>query len=184
MKEFFIFKRRKLSLNIATIKPCDIANGPGVRVSVFVSGCEHHCKECFNQEAWDFTYGHPMDENDLEFIITRLGPEYIAGLSMLGGEPLHPNNLKGVKRILEAVKRFYKDDKSIWMYSGYTWEELTDSQREILKYVDILVDGRFEIAHKVIDLRFRGSTNQRIIDVKKSTKDQIVLWEDDSHYYI
>lgn len=172
-------------MNIANIKHCDIANGPGIRVSVFVSGCEHYCKECFNQEAWDFEYGHKISQDDLDYIIKSLEPNYVKGITLLGGEPLHPRNLAMVNKILSEVSNIYSDTKSVWMYTGYAWEELSPEQKAIVtSWVDVLVDGRFEINNKVLDLRFRGSTNQRIIDIRETLhRKEITLWIDNSSYY-
>jgi len=172
-------------MNYATIKKHDIANGPGVRVSLFVSGCTHHCKGCFNQEAWDFQYGSPFTEEQIDEIIQALSPKYIQGLSLLGGEPFEYVNQKGILELVRQVKKIYPQ-KDIWAYSGYLldrdilgnqckkWEET----RQLLSYIDVLVDGEFVEELKNPSLAFRGSSNQRIIDVKKSLKEnRIVLHE-------
>lgn len=161
-------------MNYAVIKPRDIANGLGVRVSLFVSGCTHRCKGCFNSEAWDFSYGRPFDENTENEIIELMKPSYVRGLSLLGGEPMEPVNQRALEPFLRKVKNIYPD-KDIWCYSGYTLEndilkgrahcEVTDS---ILSMIDILVDGEFVEEKKNIRLKFRGSENQRVIDLKKS----------------
>ena len=165
-------------MHYADIKKADIANGLGVRVSVFVSGCTHHCKNCFNSEAWDFNYGNEFTENEINRVIKELDHSYVSGLSVLGGEPLEHVNQQGLLPLLKRVKEKFPD-KNIWCYSGYTFE--TDimgkmynnwkETPEILSYIDVLVDGKFEEDKKDIKLRFRGSSNQRIIDVKKSLKE-------------
>ena len=173
--------------NSATIKYFDIANGEGVRTSLFVSGCRHHCPECFNSEAWSFDYGEPFDESVEEKIISSLSPFYIAGLSLLGGEPMEEENQKALLPFLSKVRERCPD-KNIWIYSGFTFEEIlgkvksrafTPISRRILELCDVLVDGRFIIEEKDISLQFRGSRNQRIIDLKSTfEKGEIVLWKD------
>lgn len=167
------------------IKECDIANGPGVRVTIFVSGCTHHCKGCFNEMTWDFQYGRQFDEQDIEKILELMKPSYIAGLTLLGGEPMEYVNQQGLLPLLRSVKEKYPE-KSIWCYTGYLYDKdiLQDfckkwqETRETLSYLDVVVDGEFVEEFKDISLRFRGSSNQRIIDVKKSMKTgEIVLWE-------
>lgn len=159
-------------MNYADIKKVDVANGPGVRVSLFVSGCTHHCEECFNPETWDFSYGSPFGEAEKEKILTLLSPDHIRGLSLLGGEPFEPANQGPV---LELVRRVRKElpQKTIWCYTGYLYEELAageigDHSRALLEELDVLVDGPFVLAKKDLGLRFRGSNNQRIIDVPAS----------------
>ncbi len=173
-------------MNYATIKKHDIANGPGVRVSLFVSGCTHACKGCFNREAWDFAYGKPFTPDVEEEILRALAPSYIAGFSLLGGEPFEPANQKAVLHIAELVKRTYSD-KTIWCYTGYDFErELLaqkigdwDTVHRLLDCIDVLVDGLFVEEKKDLRLRFRGSSNQRIIRVPESLKsDRIELWDD------
>ncbi len=156
------------------IKFNDIANGEGVRTSLFVSGCTHHCKECFNPETWSFDYGDEFTEKTQQQIIDSLEPFWIDGLSLLGGEPFEPENQHALLPFLKKVKQIYPQ-KTIWCYSGYTFEELTGESRAIteitkdmLLLIDVLVDGEFKIELKNISLKFRGSTNQRIIDVKKT----------------
>ena len=158
-------------MNYADIKYCDVANGEGVRVSLFVSGCTHHCKECFNKEAWDFHYGNPFTQKEIDRILEYLKPNYIAGLSLLGGEPMEPVNQEGILPLLRVVKQTYPE-KNIWCYTGYTFERLLDNpkQAELLKYIDVLVDGKFKQALRDESLLFRGSSNQRLIDVKASLK--------------
>lgn len=170
-------------MNYATIKRHDVANGPGVRVSLFVSGCTHHCPNCFNPETWDFTYGNPCDQAVLDEILESLAPSYIKGLSLLGGEPMEPANQKSVLEIVRQVRTRYPD-KDIWCYSGYLYESLTKGQigdgeivRQLLEQVDVLVDGPFVEELKNPGLRFRGSSNQRLIDLKASRRTgRVVLW--------
>ena len=169
------------------IKECDIANGPGVRVTVFVSGCTHHCNGCFNEMTRDFQYGREFTKEDMEKIIKLLEPSYIAGLTLLGGEPMEYVNQQGLLPLLRRVKEQYPD-KTIWCYTGYLYDrDILDNfcgkweeTRELLSYLDVIVDGEFVEAQKDISLRFRGSSNQRIIDVKKSQEmGRTVMWEDE-----
>jgi len=173
-------------VNYAAIKNCDIANGPGVRVSLFVSGCTHRCPGCFNEVAWDFAYGEPFTQDTVNAILDMLKPSYIQGLTLLGGEPFEPENQKALLPLLRQVHAAYPD-KSIWAYSGYLYEKDILAGRlgdraiteEILGYLDVLVDGPFVQAKKNLSLRFRGSENQRLIDVKKSLETgKTVLWQD------
>ena len=170
-------------MNYATIKNCDIANGPGVRVSLFVSGCTHRCPGCFNEVAWDFDYGQPFTEETIASILDMLRPSYIRGLTLLGGEPFEPQNQAGVVELLRRVKQELPE-KSIWAFSGYLFEKDILSGRlgdtaEYLSYLDVLVDGPFVQAEKNLSLRFRGSENQRIIDVKASlAAGETILWDD------
>ena len=162
----------------ADIKKADVANGLGVRVSVFVSGCTHHCKNCFNEEAWDFHYGNEFTQNEIDKVIELMDHSYVAGLSLLGGEPFEHINQQGLLPLVKIVKEKFPD-KNIWCYSGYTFEnDIIDRMckewketPEFLSYIDVLVDGKFEEDKKDLSLRFRGSSNQRIIDVKKSLKE-------------
>lgn len=169
----------EFSVNYADIKKVDVANGPGVRVSLFVSGCTHHCEECFNPETWDFDYGAPFGETEIEKILTLLSPDHIRGLSLLGGEPFEPANQGPV---LELVRRVRKElpQKTIWCYSGYLFQELAagkvgEHSRALLEELDVLVDGPFVLAKKDLGLRFRGSSNQRIIDVPASLEAGTVM---------
>lgn len=173
-------------MNYATIKPRDIANGPGVRVSLFVSGCTHHCKNCFNREAWDFDYGEPFTQEVIDHILQQLAPSFVKGLTLLGGEPFEPQNQPEIVKLLRQVKAKYPE-KSIWAFSGYLFDKdilpgrLGDPEitREYLSYLDVLVDGPFIEAKKNLGLRFRGSENQRLIDVPKSlASGAVVLWRD------
>ena len=151
-------------MNYAKIKKVDIANGPGVRVSLFVSGCRNHCKGCFNPETWDFDYGRPFTRETEDEIIEALRPSWIQGLSILGGEPTEEENAAVLIPFLKRV-RAVLPDKDIWLYSGYTYEALRD--KEILSLADVLVDGPFLLEQKDAGLAFRGSRNQRIIDLKE-----------------
>ena len=151
-------------MNYAEIKKVDIANGPGVRVSLFVSGCRNHCKGCFNPETWDFDYGRPFTRATEDEIIEALRPSWIQGLSILGGEPTEEENAAVLIPFLKRV-RAVLPDKDIWLYSGYTYEALRD--KEILTLVDVLVDGPFLLELKDAGLAFRGSRNQRIIDLRE-----------------
>ncbi len=173
-------------MHYATIKNCDIANGPGVRVSLFVSGCTHRCPGCFNEVAWDFDYGIPFTRETVDQILDMLRPSYIRGLTLLGGEPFEPQNQGPILELLRAVKSTYPQ-KSIWAFSGYLFENILsgnigprDLTKEYLSYVDVLVDGPFVREQKNLNLRFRGSENQRIIDVKKSLDaGTVILWDDE-----
>ena len=170
-------------MNYATIKNCDIANGPGVRVSLFVSGCTHRCPGCFNEVAWDFDYGKPFTAQTEELLLNMLKPDYVQGLTLLGGEPFEPQNQSAVVAFLRKVKERYPN-KSIWAFSGYLFDRDILSGRlgdtsEYLSYLDVLVDGPFAEAKKNLNLRFRGSENQRLIDVPASLQSgEIVLWQD------
>lgn len=164
------------------IKYYDISNGDGVRTSLFVSGCNHHCKGCFNEIAWDFYYGKEFSYNTLKEILDSLKPDYIAGLSILGGEPLDYKNINAVSTIVEVVRKSFPN-KSIWVYTGYTYEELLERNNLftslILNKIDVLVDGKFIEELKDISLKFRGSSNQRIIDMNKTRElDEIILLYD------
>ena len=162
-------------MNYGEIKNFDIANGEGVRVSLFVSGCTHHCKNCFNPETWNFDFGQPFTEETEELILKELAPDYINGLSLLGGEPFEPSNQAVLLPFLRRVKELFPN-KTIWCYSGYLFDkELLSESRarcehtdEMLSLIDVLVDGEFMQELYSITLQFRGSSNQRIIDVKKS----------------
>ena len=172
-------------MNYATIKYCDIANGTGVRTSLFVSGCRRHCPECFNAVAWDFGYGLPFDKAVRNEILGSLAPDYIDGLSLLGGEPFEPENQPEVLALCRAVREKFPE-KTIWCYSGYTLETdilagrlgPKDITMELLGQLNVLVDGEFHLEEKDPSLRFRGSRNQRIIDVKKTLETgETVLWD-------
>lgn len=175
-------------MNYAEIKYYDIANGPGVRVSLFVSGCTHRCKGCFNEIAWDFGYGSPFNDVVRGRIIAACEPYYISGLSLLGGEPMEARNQEAVLLLLREFRKKLPQ-KNVWCYSGYTYEELTDVSNsrchnhvtnELLSLIDVLVDGEFMEDKKDISLKFRGSSNQRLIDLNKTRKaGKVVLWTEE-----
>ena len=172
-------------MNYATIKSFDVANGPGIRVSLFVSGCTHRCPGCFNEVAWDFDYGQPFNQGVIDLILSMLKPGHIKGLTILGGEPFDPRNQGPIVELLRQVKAKYPE-KSIWAFSGYLFDHICSGRlgdwevtKEYLSYLDVLVDGPFIEAQKNLNLRFRGSENQRLIDVPASlAQGKIVLWED------
>ncbi len=173
-------------MNFAAIKNCDIANGPGVRVSLFVSGCTHRCPGCFNEEAWDFQYGELFTQQTIDEIMKMLQPSHVKGLTLLGGEPFEPENQPEIVNLLRQVKAKYPE-KSIWAFSGYLFAKDILAGRlgpwnitkEFLSYLDVLVDGPFVLAKKDLTLRFRGSSNQRLINVQESLRqNKIILWED------
>lgn len=173
-------------MNYSAIKNCDVANGPGVRVSLFVSGCTHHCKDCFNKETWDFNFGEEFTKEHEDQIIKLLEPSYIKGFSLLGGEPFEVCNQRVLVGLLKRIKETYPQ-KTVWCYTGYLLDdELLQESRarcevtdEMLSYIDILVDGEFKTELKDLRLRFRGSSNQRIIDVKNTLAgDEIIWWKD------
>lgn len=171
-------------MNYSEIKNCDIANGPGVRVTLFVSGCTHHCKGCFNEMTWDFAYGKPFDASVEERILALLAPDYIAGLTLLGGEPLEDGNWQELLPLLKKIKDRYPE-KDVWCYTGYLFDEdilerfcrQWEEMQEFLACIDVLVDGEFILEQKDISLQFRGSGNQRIICVQESlAQGKVVLW--------
>ena len=169
------------------LKKTDIANGPGVRVSLFVSGCTHHCKDCFNPETWNFTYGEEYTDKVMTEILEALEPDYIRGITILGGEPFEPSNQRGLLPLYHEIKSRYPE-KTIWVYYGYTLDQdlLQESRAriditdEILSMIDVLVDGEFVLEQKNISLKFRGSENQRIINLPESlAAGEIILLPDD-----
>lgn len=170
-------------MNYASIKPVDIADGPGVRVSLFVSGCTHYCEGCFNSEAWDFEYGTPFDQSVIEKILEMMNHEYIAGLTLLGGEPMHPHNQEMLLMLVRQVRTRFPE-KSIWCYTGYDFETdilgimMKESAvtRELVPLIDVIVDGKFVQEKKNLSLKFRGSENQRILNVKESLKEEKAVW--------
>lgn len=172
-------------MNYGEIKKNDISNGIGVRTSLFVSGCRHHCKDCFNAQTWDFGFGEAFTEQTMMEILESCEPDWINGLSLLGGEPFEPENQRVLLPFLVMFKEKFPD-KDIWCYSGFTFEEITgrvksraktDVSAEMLSLIDVLVDGRFEESKKDISLKFRGSSNQRIINIKKTLSEKrIVLY--------
>ena len=172
-------------MNYAGIKKLDVANGPGLRVTLFVSGCTHHCKGCFNKETWDFNYGEPFTEETEEEIMKELRRPQIAGLTLLGGEPFEQVNQKGLLPLVRKAKKEFPE-KPLWCFTGYDFEKdilgrmITEWEetRELLSYIDILVDGKFVEELKDLNLRFKGSSNQRTILVKESlAAGKVILWE-------
>ena len=172
-------------MNYATIKRNDIANGTGVRVSLFVSGCTHKCKGCFNEVAWDFNYGERFTEQTQDLLIEYLAPDFVEGLTLLGGEPMEPANQRALLPFVKRVKQLYPN-KTVWCYTGYTLEKdlLADSRvktectEELLSLIDVLVDGEFVQELYDISLQFRGSSNQRLIDLKATlSTGNLVLWQ-------
>ena len=177
-------------MHYAEIKTYDIANGPGVRVSLFVSGCTHRCQNCFNEETWDFHYGSPFTAETENALLNALRPAYIRGITLLGGEPLERSNQQA---LLPFVRRIKKElpDKDIWCYTGYTFETdvlgrmcaAWEETKELLSYIDVLVDGEFVQELKNLGLRFRGSANQRLISVRESLREKrTVLWGDEGSF--
>ena len=173
-------------MNYADIKKIDVANGPGVRVSIFVSGCNHHCKNCFNQETWDFNYGKEFTEETIEEIIDALKPSHIKGLTLLGGEPLESVNQQGLLPLVKKVKEIYPD-KSIWCYTGFLFDrdvigKMYKNQytRDLFSYIDVLVDGPFIEELKNPSLRFKGSSNQRTINIPETLKN--IEFENDKYF--
>ena len=171
-------------MNYGAIKKCDIANGVGVRTVLFVSGCTHHCKGCFQPETWNFDYGERYTKETEDEIIESLRPDYVDGITLLGGEPFEPENQRELVKLLRRIKKELPQ-KTVWSFSGYTYKELTGDSRavcevtnEMLSMLDVLVDGEFVEAKRNISLRFRGSENQRLIDMNKTRKEgKIVLWD-------
>ena len=173
------------------IKKNDIANGKGVRVTLFVSGCTNHCKNCFQPETWNFDYGKPYTKETEDEVIDALKPSHISGLTLLGGEPFEPENQRELLPFVRNFRALYPN-KSVWCYSGYTWEQLTGSvpcparcevTDELLSLLDVLVDGRFVEAQHDISLRFRGSSNQRLLDVPKSLAAKAPVWWEDEQVF-
>jgi len=173
-------------MNYGNIKFYDVANGPGVRVSLFVSGCRNHCKNCFNPETWDFAFGKPFTKETEEEIIKGMAHDYIKGFSLLGGDPFEPENAEALAPFMERLRSLYPK-KTFWCYTGYDFEaDLLSGKKgnvetvlRILKCLDVLVDGRFVEELKDLTLRFRGSSNQRVIMVQPSLeRDEIVLWDE------
>lgn len=172
-------------MNYADIKRYDVANGPGVRVSVFVSGCTHKCPGCFNEEAWDFNFGKPFTQETIDYIIDLLKPDFYKGITFLGGEPLEHVNQQGLLPLARKIREVYPE-KSIWCFTGYDFEKDVlgrminewPETKELLSYIDVLVDGEFIEAQKDLSLVFKGSANQRHILVQESMKSgSLVLWE-------
>ena len=172
-------------MNYAELKLYDVANGPGIRISLFVSGCTRGCKECFNKEAWDFNYGKPFTNEVIDDIINYLKPDYVEGLTILGGEPFEHSNQQGLLPLLKKVRETYPD-MSIWCFSGYDFEEDIMGRmykewpetKEMLSHIDVLVDGRFMVELKDLRLKFKGSSNQRTIMIQDTLQSgELVLWD-------
>ena len=167
-------------MNYANIKTHDIANGPGVRVSLFVSGCTHRCPGCFNEEAWDFNYGKPFDQTVIDRILELVKPGFIKGITYLGGEPMDPRNQSQLLELTRQIKAAYPE-KSVWCFTGYVWDRIpviAGITEELIRLCDVIVDGPFVAAKKNLSLKFRGSENQRLIDVKKTLQSgQVTLWD-------
>lgn len=177
-------------MNYATIKKYDVANGPGVRVSLFVSGCTHHCPGCFNPETWDFNYGNPFDSEVMNEILEAMEPSYIRGFTLLGGEPFEYKNQQGVLPLLKEIKTRFPN-KDIWCFTGYNYEKdiLGDmvhkwpETQDMLSCIDVLVDGEFIQEKRDLTLRFRGSSNQRLIKVQESlSTNKVILWDDSQEF--
>ena len=171
-------------MNYGNIKDKDIANGEGIRVSLFVSGCTHHCKNCFNPETWDFNYGNPFTTEVEDKILKMLEPAYIKGITLLGGEPMEPNNQRALLPFVKRIKEKFGDTKTIWSFTGFIYDKdliaggraHTEATDELMQNLDVLVDGPFVEALKNLSLKFRGSSNQRIIDMPATLeKGEVVL---------
>ena len=161
------------------IKFNDVANGPGLRLSLFTSGCTHHCIGCFQPETWDFKNGEPFTLETQKYIIEKSKNKYIAGLSLLGGDPL--DNVDGILSLLKEYKQVFGTTKTIWLWTGYTFDEVLKDElkSKVLPYIDVIIDGQFIEDCKDITLKYKGSTNQRVIDVKKSMNtDSIILYDE------
>jgi anaerobic ribonucleoside-triphosphate reductase activating protein len=156
------------------IESCSISSGPGCRVTLFASGCEHRCKNCFQPETWCFTYGEEFTEETVSVLLKLAEPSYISGLSLMGGDPVHPKNWPTIKELVKKFKEVYPN-KTVWLWTGYLWEEAAEDLLD--SGVDVVVDGKFVEELKDLRLKFRGSSNQRIIDVKASTRDIIIMKE-------
>ena len=166
-------------MNYSAMKPFDIANGEGVRVSLFVSGCTHHCKGCFNESTWPFDSGEPFTPEVEDNILSLLEPEHIQGLSLLGGEPFEPQNQAVLAPFLKRVRELFPQ-KDVWCYTGFNFEDLPPEAEPLLENIDVLIDGAFIENLRDLELQFRGSSNQRIIDIKKTREQKkIVLWSEE-----
>ena len=172
-------------MNYANIKNLDIANGEGIRVSLFVSGCTHHCKNCFNPETWDFNYGKPFTEETEDEILKMLEPNHIAGITLLGGEPFDPRNQPALLNLVKRIKQKFGNNKNIWSFTGYIYDKdlikggraYCEATDELLAHLDVLIDGPFVESLKNLMLKFRGSSNQRVINMKETLKKgKIILY--------
>ena len=160
------------------VRKMDISNGPGVRVSVFMQGCEFHCKNCFNPETWSFENGKEFTQGTIDEVLDLCNKDYIKGLSILGGEPMHPRNIEGTTKLAKAFKEKYPN-KTIWLWSGYLFEDYIHD-KEIVNYLDVVVDGQFKIELSSPLLKYKGSSNQRVIDIKKTIKsNKVIIYEDE-----
>ena len=167
-------------MNYEKIDKCSVSNGTGIRTVLWVSGCDIHCYNCHNPQTWDFNSGIPFTDDTMQEILYDLSKPYIKGCTLSGGHPLDPHNAPEVLKIVKRVKMVFPN-KDIWIYSGYTWEDIiqNDTLKEILKYTDVLVDGAYIDELRNISLAFRGSSNQRIIDVQKTLdSNEVVLWQE------
>lgn len=181
-------------MNYADIKQCDAANGPGIRISIFVSGCTHACKGCFNEVAWDFNYGEPFTDKELDFIIESCRPSYIAGLSVLGGEPMDPRNQPGILPLLRRFREEFGNTKTIWLWTGYLFDRdvlgnmvaNVPETKELISYLDVVMDGPYIEEQKDLGAYFRGSSNQRAIDVPATLANDgnLVIWEPQKPKYV
>ena len=154
------------------IRKMDISNGPGVRVSIFFQGCPFHCENCFNPETWDFELGKDFDDDVIEHILDLASKDYITGLSILGGEPMHPKNIDGTENLSKRFKEKYPN-KTIWCWTGYLYEQIQD--KNVLNYIDVLIDGQFKQKEFDANLKWRGSKNQRVIDIKKTKENKKII---------
>ena len=159
------------------VRKMDISNGPGVRVSVFMQGCHFHCKNCFNSETWDFDGGQEFTQDTINEVLDLCGQGHIKGLSILGGEPMHPKNIEATTSLAKAFKERYPD-KSLWVWSGFKFDEYL-KDKEVLKYIDVLVDGQYKDELHDFKLKWRGSSNQRVINVQKSLKENKIILEEE-----
>ena len=174
-------------MNYVKILPFDLANGTGVRISLFVSGCRFHCLGCFNQESQDFDFGKPFTQNTVKTILNLVSNPYVSGLSILGGDPIWQDG-QGLKNLLVLMQEIHRLNKTTWIWSGFTWEEIMDInkddyisilRKDVIALSDVFIDGRFEKKLKDLTLKWRGSSNQRVIDVQKSlSANKVVLYED------
>lgn len=164
-------------MHYSDIETCDIANGPGVRISIWVSGCGFHCPGCFNKEAWDPNHGKLFTEETIQYILDSLKPKEISGLSILGGEPLYFTNIRDVSLLCRKVKETYGDKKTIWLWTGNVWENLIDLnfQYHFLENIDVIIDGLYDKSKRNLSLKYSGSENQRVIDVKKTMKEKYIV---------
>ena len=161
------------------IRKMDISNGPGVRVSIFVQGCEFHCKDCFNPETWDFKCGEEFTDETIEKVLDLCNQDHIVGLTILGGEPMHPVNIEGTTKLAKEFKKRFPR-KSLWVWTGFLYEGIKD--KEVFNYIDVLVDGQFKTELFSPKLRWKGSSNQRVIDIKETIKNGKIIEYKDEEY--